>query len=72
MNREHFWSHEMNIAHFSSHTTNVAIILRFVFIGTIPSAAFIDASGLVGDAKRLRLPRFDGYLSVSGNVLPIT
>ena len=51
-----FWSHVMNIAHFSSHTTNMATILLFVFIGMTPSAAFVDASGLVGDMKRLCLP----------------
>ena len=43
----------------------MATLLRFVCIGTTPSAAFIDASGFVGDVKQLRLPRFDGYLSVS-------
>ena len=54
----------MSIAHFASmlsHTTNTATVLRFVFIGTTPSAAFVNASGLVGDAKWLRLPRFDGF-----------
>ena len=67
-NIEHFWNHVMNIAHFSSHMTNTATVLRFVFIGTTPSAAFVNASSLVGDAKRLRLPRFDGYLSVSDDL----
>ena len=54
----------MNIAHFSnmsSHTTNTATVLRFVYIGMTPSAAFVNASGLVGDTKRLRLPHFDGF-----------
>ena len=39
--------------------------------GMTPSAAFVNASGLVGDAKwlRLRLPRFNGYLSVSDDLL---
>ena len=53
-----------NIADFSrllSHTTNTVTILRFVFIGTIPSAAFVNASGLVGDAKQLHLPRINGF-----------
>ena len=43
-------------------------VLRFVCIGTTPSAAFVDASDLVGDAKRLRLPRFDGYLNISDDL----
>ena len=63
-NIEHFWSYVMNIAHFSSmssHTRNTAPVLRFVFIGTTPSVAFVNASGLVGDAKRLCLPCFDGF-----------
>ena len=68
-NIEHFWSHVMNIPHFSSHTTNTATVLLFKFIGTAPSAAFVNASASVGDAKRLHLPRFDGYLSVSDNLL---
>ena len=51
----------MNIAHFSSHRTNTATVLRFVFIGTTPLASFVDASGLVGDMKRLRLAHFDSY-----------
>ena len=49
----------MNIACFSSHTTNTATVLCFVFmvfIGTTPSVAFADASGLVG------------YLSVSDDL----
>ena len=64
---KHFWSQVMNIAHFLSHTTNTATVLRFVFIGTTPSVAFVDASGLVGDTKRLHLPHFDGYVRVSDN-----
>ena len=63
-NIEHFQSHVMKIAHFSSmlsHTTNTATVLRFVFIGMRPSAAFVNASGLVGDAKRLCLSHFDGF-----------
>ena len=71
-NIEHFWSTVMNIARCSSHmikrTTNTAAVLCFVCIGMTPSATLVDASGLVGDAKRLRLPRFDGYLSVSDNL----
>ena len=31
------------------------------FIGTTPSAAFVNASGLVEDVKQLRLPRFNGF-----------
>ena len=68
-NIEHFAGYLMNITHFSSHTTNTVTILRFVFIGTTPSTSFVNASGLVGDAKRLRLPRFDDYLSVSDDLL---
>ena len=75
-NIEQLGSHMINIEHFSrdafrvcrvtrrtatEQTTNTATVLRFVCIGTTPSAAFVDASGLVGDAKRLRLPRFDGF-----------
>ena len=63
-NIEHFWSHVMKIAHFlstSSHTTNTATILHFVFIGTTPTTAFVNASGLVGDMKRLHSPPFDGF-----------
>ena len=71
-NMEHFWSHVINIAHFSSHTTehttNTATVLRFICIRTALSAAFIDASGFIGDIKRLCLPRFDGYLSVSDDL----
>ena len=39
--KEHLWSHVMNIAYFSSHTTNTATVhvLCFVFIGTAPSVA---------------------------------
>ena len=70
-NIEHFWSHTMNIAHFLSHTTkhttNTTTVLRFCN-GTTPSVALADASGLVGDAKRLCLPHFDAYLSVSDNL----
>ena len=58
-----------NIAHFSSHMTKMATVVRFVFIGMTLSAALVNASGLVGGAKRPRLPRFDGYLSVSDNLL---
>ena len=71
-NIEHFWSHVMNIANFLSYTTNTGTVLGFVFIGTTPSAAFVNASGLVGDAKQLHLPRFNGYLSISDNPLPFT
>ena len=59
----HFGSHVMNITYFLSHTTSTATILCFVFIGMTPLAAFVNASDLVGDAKWLHLPRFDGYLS---------
>ena len=52
----------------TEQTTNMGTVLRFVCIRTTPSAAFVDASGLVGDAKRLSLPRFDGYLSVSDDL----
>ena len=60
----------------SSHTTNSYraddkhsyTVLHFTCIGMTPSAAFVDASGLVGDTKRLRLPRFDCYLSVSDDL----
>ena len=54
----------MNITHFSSmssHTTNTATVLRFVFIGTTPSAAFTNTLSLVGDGKRLRLRHFDVF-----------
>ena len=44
----------------TEQTTNTATEYSFVCIGTTPSAVFVDASGLFGDAKRLRLPRFDG------------
>ena len=63
-NIEHFWSHVMNIAHFSSmlsHRSNTALVLRLVFIEKTPSVAFVNASSLVGDAKRLRLPCFTGF-----------
>ena len=69
---EHIGSHMMTIAHFLSHMTNAVTVLRTAFIWTTPSAAFVDVSGLVGDAKRLRLPRFDDYLSVSDNLFPFT
>ena len=39
-----------------------ATVLHFVFIGTTPSATFVDALGLVGDVKRLCLPCFDDYI----------
>ena len=63
-NIENFWSDVMNIAHFSSmwsHMTNTVNIVCFVFIGTTPSAALVNASGLVGDANRLHLPHFDVF-----------
>ena len=53
-----------------SHTANTATVLHFVFIKTTLSAAFIDASGLVGDAKQMCLPCFDDYLSIRDNLLP--
>ena len=62
----------MNIAHFSSHmtkhTSNTATVLRFICIRTTPLVAFVDASGLVGDAKWPRLPHFDRYLSISDDL----
>ena len=62
-NIKHFWNCVMITAHFSSHMTlhrtNTATVLHFVFIGTTPSAAFVNVSGLVGDAKRL-LPHTQG------------
>ena len=76
-------SHMTNIEHFSrdtfrvcrvtrrtatEQTTNTATVLHFVCIGMTASESFVDASGLVGDAKQLRLPRFDGYLSVSNDL----
>ena len=64
-NIEHFWNHMTKSAHFSSmssHMTNTITVLRFIFIGTTPSAAFVNASGLAGDAKWL-------CLSVSDNLL---
>ena len=63
-NIEYLGSHVMNIAHFlnmSSHTANTVTILRFIFIGVTPSAAFVDASSLVGGIRRLCLPHFDGF-----------
>ena len=54
----------------SSHTTNAATVLHVIFIWTAPSAFYIDAFSLAGDAKRLRLPHFNDYLSVSDNFLP--
>ena len=75
-NIELFWSHVMNIelilSHVTEHMTNTATVLRFVFIGTTPSAAFANASDLVGNAKWLRLPRFNGYLGVCDDCLPFT
>ena len=71
-NIEQFSSHLLNMAHFLSHTTNTATIIYFVFIEMPPSAAFANASGLVGDMKRLYLSYFDGYLSVSDDLLPFT
>ena len=79
-NREQLGSHMTNREHFSrdafrvcrvtqqtatEQTTNTATVLCFVCIGTTPLAVFVDASSLIGDTKRLRLPRFDGYLSVN-------
>ena len=52
----------------TKQTTNTATVLRFICIGMTPSVAFIAASGLVGEAKRPRLPRFNGYLSVSDDL----
>ena len=63
-NIEHFRCHMLNIADFSSmssHTTNTATVLLFVFIGTFLLAAFVNASGLARDVKRLCLPCFDGF-----------
>ena len=67
-NIEHLRSHVMNTAHFSSmssHRSNTATVFRFVFIGTTPSSGFVNASGLVGDVKRLRLPHFNDNLLIS-------
>ena len=36
-----------------------------------PLAAVVKESGLVGDAKRLRLPRFDGLLTMARLVEPL-
>ena len=52
----------------TEQTTNTATVLRLACIGTTPSVAFGDASGLVRGAKRLRLPHFNGYLSISDNL----
>ena len=50
-----------HVGPLSGYTTNTATVLRFVFVGTTPSAAFVNASDLVGDTKRLRLPCFHGF-----------
>ena len=67
---EHFFV--MNIVHCSSHTTEhttyTATVLRFICVGMTPLVTFVDASGLVGDLKQLRLPCFDGYFSVGDDL----
>ena len=67
-NIELLGSHVTNIEHFSRDafqecrvTRQTSTVLCFVFIGTTPSADFVNASGLYGDAKQLCLPRFDGF-----------
>ena len=47
--------------HVESHDKHSYRVLRFIFIGTTPSAALVNATGLVRHAKRLRLPPFDGF-----------
>lgn len=62
----------MIITHFcsmSSHAINTATVPRFIFIRMTLSAAFVNVPGSDGKAKRLCVPRFGGYLSVSGNLL---
>ena len=51
-------------------TTNTTTVLHFVFIWMTHWVAFVNASALVGDAKRLRLPCFDGYWVLSDGLLP--
>ena len=52
----------MSTAHFLSlRVTQQTTVLCFVFIGTAPLAAFINALGLVGDMEWLRLPCFNGF-----------
>ena len=57
---------------FESHDIHMhtATVLRVVLIRTTPSAAFVDRLRLVGDAKWLHSPHFDGYLSVSDELIP--
>ena len=69
-NREHFardafrvWRATRQTA--TEQTTNTATEFCFICIGTTPLEVFVNASGLVGDAKRLHLPSFHGYLSVN-------
>ena len=50
---------QFSLEYVESHDKH-SCILRFVFIGLTPPVASVNASGLVGDAKRLRLLRFDG------------
>ena len=64
------WRLKRQTKHILSQTTNTATVLHFVFIGMTPSAAFVNASSLVGDAKRLHSHRLDGYLSTRDDRLP--
>ena len=72
-NREHFSCDAFRVCRVTrqtatEQTTNTATVLHFVCTGTTLSAAFVNASGLVGDEKRLRLPHFNGYLSISDDL----
>ena len=60
----------MNIAHLLIQTANKATVLRFKFIGMTPSAAFVNAPTLAGDAKQLCLPCFSCCLSETDDLLP--
>ena len=58
----------MNIAPFSSHATNATTVLCFDSNHTRNTVTVLR-SYLVGNAKRLHLPRFNGFLSESDNRL---
>ena len=53
---EQFLAHMTNIAHLGIYHTSLRIYGDEPF-----SAAFVNASGLVWDAKQLLLRRFDGF-----------
>ena len=61
-------SHDKYCTLFESHNKHsYPISLHIYWNDTL--AAFVDATGFVGDAKQLHLPCFNGYLMISDNLL---